>query len=211
MWGEGGGDSGCGFLLFTLQRHPWILLTEGRAAQGPRLTLTPPPGHGARPGPVGRSSSVWAGSAETGESNQLPAWEDEASPSARGGSHNTFRPFSDFKQMKLEAKVLQVNLFKGNHYTVERIQRAGPGPGTQVLGPGPAANPESCCWSARASSLRPRDGTTLCELGVRELYVPFFSSHSCQARQEEACTDQKGTCGAGTRQAASHPHLCPRG
>lgn len=71
-------------------------------------------------------------------------------------------PLAIFSQMKLEAKALQVNLFKGNHYTVERIRAVGLGPGTGAQSQG--------------------GHSTLREPGVLRLYVPFFSSHSLAFR-----------------------------
>lgn len=100
-------------------------------------------------------------------------------------------PLAIFSQMKLEAKALQVNLFKGNHYTVERIRAVGLGPGTGAQSQG--------------------GHSTLREPGVLRLYVPFFSSHSCQARGEGACTGPQGTPGAGAGQATSRMRRCPDG
>ena len=92
-------------------------------------------------------------------------------------------PLAVFSQMKLEAKELQVNLFTGNHYTVERICAVGPGPGTGAQSQG--------------------GHSTLREPGILRLYVPFFSSHSCQVRGQGVCTGPQGTPGAGAGQATS--------
>lgn len=158
-----------------------------RAAGSRRPTLCPACRACPRQGPCG--TSVWRG----GDGWKPPStWAGSCGFFiCRSGEAPHLLPLAVFSQMKLEAKALQVNLFKGNHYTVERVCAAG-------LGPGAQAQSRGGHWALRGP-------------GVLWLYVPFFSSHSCQARGEGACAGPQGTPGAGAGQAASRMRWCPDG